>query len=144
MAELPAARLPSAWPWIRGVGRVAVDHVAGQHLHVAGDVQRRGLVEDLLQVAEFRGVDHAVGAHAAEDLDHVLPADRAVGVEALDELRQGRVLQARRNSPATVTVAVPVTEPLLAVTVQAAALLGAVNSPAALIVPPLALQVNVC
>ena len=56
---------------VRGVGRVAVDHVAGQHLHVAGDVQRRGLVEDLLQVAEFRGVDRAVGAHAAEDLDHV-------------------------------------------------------------------------
>ena len=40
----------------------------------------------------------------------------------------------------SVTVAVPVIEPLLAVTVQLLPLAGAVNRPEVLIVPPLALQ----
>ena len=44
-------------------------------------------------------------------------ADRAVGVQALDERRQGGILL-RPGLAATVTVAVPVIAPLSAVTVN--------------------------
>ena len=80
--------------------------------------------------------------HAVEDLDHVQSAERTVGVQALDQRPQGGVLPYFRG-PVTVTAAVPVTEPLLAVTVLLVPLPGAVNTPALVIVPAVALQVNV-
>ena len=75
-----------------------------------------------------------------ENLNHVQAADRTVGVQARNERRQGRVLQGpgshlhgRRARQ----------EPAFAVIVQLPDALGAVNSPAAVIAPPLALQANV-
>ena len=87
--------------------------------------------DDRFQIGQLRSRDRALGRHGVEDLDHVVAADRAVGIQALDELRQVGVLQVPKFEPAvTLTVAVPVSEPLLAVIVSLAALLGAVNSPA--------------
>ena len=69
-----------------------------------------------------------------------LAGDGRVAVDA-DRLRHGRGGVGRLDRT---TVAVPVTAPLLAVTVQPVMLPGAVNSPAVPIVPPLLLQVKVC
>ena len=80
---------------VGGVRQVSIDDVACQHIHVVGDVERRGLVDNGLQIGQFSGSDRAVVGNAGEDLDHVLPADRAVGVQALHEVSQRGVVPAR-------------------------------------------------
>ena len=99
-----------------GVGRVAVDHVAGQDLHVTGHVQRRGVLEDRLQIAEIGGIDHAAAllSTLAENLDHVGAADRAVGVQALGQRGQGRLSQAEGIRLDDRHAAVAVNEPAFA------------------------------
>ena len=58
---------------VGGVGRVAVDHVAGQHLHVAGHVAgSRPALRIVFRSLKSAALTVPSAADAAEDLDHVV------------------------------------------------------------------------
>ena len=126
---------------VSGVGRVAVDDVAGQRLHVAGHVERRRLADDRLQVAEIGGAEGAVGVHALR-----------IWIMSL------RLSEPSASRPWTSFARAGSCKPGLTTTrhrrragdraalgghrTVLPAVLGAVNRPAAVIVPPLAVQVK--
>ncbi len=79
---------------IPGIGSVAVDYVASQHLHIPRHGIGDRIGHDVTQVAQLSSIDGSIGPGTTQHLDHIIAIERTVCNQRCNQVGQRTVLNA--------------------------------------------------